>query len=334
VRLAGPEPKQPVFSLDGKNWRFMTSQEAGQRIDAGQAWFAWYVPFVPSDSEAFIRRATAACDEAKRFELCRSEGGIPVAGIQFGKVDDPDTTRPAIWIQARQHAWEVGGSWVAAGLIDWLADEDPAAVELRRKATITVIPIMDVDSVTAGRGGKNQRPHDHNRDWSAKPHWKAVAAAMSRLKTLNAQGRLELFMDVHDPGYKGGLQIWCARLDAQPEPRRTNTIRFAAILRDLCQRRESFWRPGGVHQPGYLVGLPASANWVKAHCAPHVVGCTMEVGVAPPGGTVRRNKGKATDSGSPVIPPNPHLELGGVLGASLARHLTTSTRTTPASPAK
>ena len=62
----------------------------------------------------------------------------------------------------------------------------------------TVIPIMDVDSVTAGRGGKNQQPHDHNRDWSAQPHWKAVASAMSRLRTLNAQGRLELFMDVHD----------------------------------------------------------------------------------------------------------------------------------------
>ena len=39
--------------------------------------------------------------------------------------------RYGVWIQARQHAWETGGSWVSRGLIEWLVSDDPRAETLR-----------------------------------------------------------------------------------------------------------------------------------------------------------------------------------------------------------
>jgi predicted deacylase len=96
---------------------------------------------------------------------------------------------------ARQHATEVGSSWVAHGLAQWLAS--PAAVTLRKTTTIYVVPIMDLDSVVRGTGGKQQRPHDHNRDWMADPHWPAVRAAQARLRVEHAAGRLAVMVDLH-----------------------------------------------------------------------------------------------------------------------------------------
>ena len=65
------------------------------------------------------------------------------------------------------------------GLAEWLMSDNERARDLRRAARITIIPIMDVDSVQSGRGGKDQKPHDHNRDWIDHPHWNAVKAAMA-----------------------------------------------------------------------------------------------------------------------------------------------------------
>ena len=59
-------------------------------------------------------------------------------------------------------------------MIEWLSSDDESAIALRRKAQIFVVPIMDVDSVEKGSGGKWQLPHDHNRDWSDKPYWNSV----------------------------------------------------------------------------------------------------------------------------------------------------------------
>ena len=91
---------------------------------------------------------------------------------------------------------------------------------------------MDVDSVAKGLGGKNQKPHDHNRDWSEKPHWKAVRAAMNELVTMDDAGKLDMVFDLHDPGWAGtgGPEFWCTGIDKQPELRRDNTFAFIKAL--------------------------------------------------------------------------------------------------------
>ena len=94
-------------------------------------------------------------------------------GIRFGGTET--TIKPkGVWIQARQHAWESGSSWVGKGLLDWAVSQDPLAVQLRRSTTIHFVPIMDVDSVAEGAGGKDAVPRVHNRDWDASPVYPEV----------------------------------------------------------------------------------------------------------------------------------------------------------------
>jgi len=137
------------------------------------------------------------------LELCKSNEGRAVPMLQVSECDSPQ--RIGIWVHARQHAWEAGSSWVCKGFTDWIVSDDARARALRKKALITIVPIMDVDNVERGAGGKGQKPNDHNRDWGDAPHFAEVRAAQKLISEQNAAGAFDVFVDLHNPG-PGDLQ--------------------------------------------------------------------------------------------------------------------------------
>ena len=88
-----------------------------QTVDGSSAWFAWGPPYVLSDAESALRNAAKACPESEVFTLCTSRDGHAVPALRVGPAT-PDPKRFGLWIQARQHAWESGGSWIAQGFLD------------------------------------------------------------------------------------------------------------------------------------------------------------------------------------------------------------------------
>lgn len=200
-------PQRASFSTDKKRWQQTAPGERREKkmiyrqaVNAKAAWFAWGPPFLASDAAELVRRAASRCGDARAFELCQSAEGRPVPAVRIGP-REPNAPRFGLWINARQHAWEAGSSWVSSGLVEWLASDDPRAVSLRKKAEIVVVPIMDVDNVVAGQGGKNQLPHDHNRDWSDTPRFPAVAAAQREIRAMASAGHFHFYLDLHNPGW-------------------------------------------------------------------------------------------------------------------------------------
>ena len=198
-------PDRAHFSPDGKTW---CHTEAGARADkrvtyrqaveGSSAWFAWGPPYLLADAEAAVRNAAAVCRESAAFTLCTSRDGHAVPAIRFGP-EKIDSSRFGLWIQARQHAWESGGSWVAQGFLEWLASDAAEAKTLRERSSITIVPIMDIDNVQRGAGGKDQIPQDHNRDWSARPQHPEVRAAMERILEMDRAGAVLLPSCRRDP---------------------------------------------------------------------------------------------------------------------------------------
>jgi hypothetical protein len=311
--------ERAVYSLDRRSWHFTAPcrQETDdspsvytQRVDGSSAWFAWYVPYLPADAEALIQQAVQSSPHAKRFELCRSEEDRPVWGVRIVEANVPEQDVRAIWIQARQHAWEPGGSWTAHGLVDWLLSDDRRAQALRRRAAVSIVPIMDVDSVAKGAGGKWQKPHDHNRDWSDRPYWNAVRAAMAEAKRLDDAGQLDLFLDLHDPSWHGAFEFWCNPYPTMQGVRRENTDRFlrackAEIVGPLPFHEE-------VYSP-YPITTPTAGNWSSTRTRETVVGGTCEIGVGPPDGFEGQ-------------PPRHQIVAGGQLGLAIERWLPARSR--------
>lgn len=201
------QPTRASFSHDSREWRHTDPATKADdkafiyKVAAAGAvlHLAWGPPFVPADAARLLttlEEKLAGTGSAECFELARTRGGRPVKGIRIGP---PDSPRQA-WVQARQHAWEAGGSWVGRGFIEWLAGDDPEAVEMRRTTCVHFIPIMDIDNAALGAGGKEALPQDHNRDWSATPVYPEVAAAQKRLKEIQARQGVDAFIDLHNPG--------------------------------------------------------------------------------------------------------------------------------------
>lgn len=309
-------PDRAAFSTDNQSWsQTPPGTRKGKRIafretvHASEAWFAWGPPFVPSQAKQLVEWAADQCSEATAFELCRTRADRPVPALRIQPVIQDDKKPLGIWIQARQHAWESGSSWVCRGLIHWLVSDDPRAIWLRKNAHITVIPIMDIDNVAIGAGGKNQTPHDHNRDWSDQPHWRSVAAAINQIEQMNAAKQFDLFIDLHNPGANSRNPFFfITPRKLLPDVRQSNLDRFLTVCKLEMTGPLAF--KGETHESGAQYDKRwkyISKNWVSFNTAEHVVSVTLE--------TAWNTKNSTTDG---------YQTVGRQLGQAIARYFRTN----------
>ena len=199
-------PQRATFSVDGKTWKHTG---LGQKVDKAMVYefkpesssviVAWGPPYPPGKSAQMVREASARASWAVERELCKSREGRSVPMLHISEGDRTSAQRFGIWVEARQHAWESGGSWVCQGFMDWIMGDDMDAQWLRQNAEIFIVPVMDIDNTATGNGGKEGLPHDHNRDWTDAPHWNEVSAAQRMISDLAKEGRMDVFLDLHNP---------------------------------------------------------------------------------------------------------------------------------------
>ena len=280
-------PAQATWSVDGETW---LHTDQGQRQDewmvytlkpdATSVYVAWGPPYTPSTAENFVREMSERSPHAKVAELCRSRQGRSVPMLHVREGDRDATERFGVWVQARQHAWESGSSWVAQGFGEWLISDDRDATWLRQHAEIFVIPIMDIDNTATGNGGKNAVPQDHNRDWSPTPHWNEVNAAQRRIGTLIDEDRMDVFLDLHNPAPGDPTFFYVLPREMLNEPMLSLRDRFI----ELAYARISKIKPlipisnrPKVSGPDYHpLWRQISSNWVSMNGNPHTVSLCLE----------------------------------------------------------
>ena len=277
-------PVRAMFSHDGKTWQHTepgaakgTNVRYSHKSTSDTIHFAWGPPFQLSDAHELTSRVADADVGAEKFELCRSNEGRSVPALRW----NPKTAgkRPGIWIEARQHAWESGSSWVCRGLLEWLASDEHDAKTLRDRARIVVVPIMDLDNVERGAGGKGQIPHDHNRDWSDKPVYAEVAAAQKMIRKMDADGEFDLFLDLHNPAPRDSVPFFFGSPKTHLNPlREQNQKRFhQECLETLGKEPFGFSKTIRVSGPGYHpLWRAISKNWVAENTAKRAVDLTLE----------------------------------------------------------
>ena len=287
-------PQRATFSVDGVTWKHTTPGKRkddrisyAQVIDAKEAWFAWGPPFTPSDAGKFVEQIAAKSAAATAFELCKTGEGRPVPALLIHEKSD-EPARYGIWINARQHAWESGSSWVCAGLTEWLVSDDERAKSLRKQADIIIVPIMDIDNTAVGAGGKEQLPQDHNRDWSEQPHHASVKAAQEKIVAMHKAGRFDLFLDLHNPAPRDAQPFYFVAPDELlTEVGKANLKRFVDAAKSEItgpMKLADKTRASGANYDRNWKRI--SKNWVQEQTGPHVVSVTLETTWDSPHGTV------------------------------------------------
>lgn len=307
-------PDQAQFSYDNRTWN---QTEPGERKGARQItyrhvaktstlWFAWGPPFVLSDATELVETISRTSPYARSFELARTREDRPVPGLRIEDTHGSETKRRELWIQARQHAWESGSSWVCRGLAEWIVSEDPVAASLRNRAVIYLIPVMDVDNVEHGFGGKNSQPHDHYWDWGPGAVYPEIRAAMKRIAKMNESGRLAGFIDLHNPGPTDRRAYFYVPAQPLLTPQRLQAQ--DAFLRIFAEENPGphgfdgkLGRIGETYDPAKDT---ASDCWIAANCRPEVLSLTLEV----PWNT-------------PISTQEGYLNVGRQFGRSLERFL-------------
>lgn len=276
-------PARATYSTDGRTWRHTDpGRRDGGRIryevtgHGGPLWVAWGPPFTPRDTDELIERAGEALPAAGPFELARTRGGRPVRGLRVAEASGPSPA--GIWVQARQHAWESGSSWVARGFVEWLTSEDTDARWLRQHAEVFVVPIMDVDNAATGNGGKEADPRDHNRDWDDSPVYPEVAAAQDRLRDLAKARRLDLFLDLHNPAAGDARPFFfVGPTERLPEPAPSLRARFLELARARINGPLVLDEKPRVTGPDYHpLWRQISGQWVTDHGNPQTVAACLE----------------------------------------------------------
>ncbi|MCX7422876.1 MAG: M14 family zinc carboxypeptidase [Planctomycetia bacterium] len=280
-------PAQATFSIDGQTWLHTgkgTRQDEWMiytlKSEAASVFVAWGPPYTPTTAAKFVRAMSEKSPSAKAAELCRSRGDRPVPMLHVREGERTPKQRFSVWVQARQHAWESGSSWVAQGFAEWLLSDNADAAWLRQHAEIFIVPIMDVDNTATGNGGKDAQPQDHNRDWSAQPHWNEIIAAQRKVSDLIAAGRMDVFLDLHNPGPDDPTFFFTLPDDQLKEPMIGLRDRFI----DLAYARISKIKPlipmsnkpkvtGANYHP---LWRQISANWVSLNGNPHTVSLCLE----------------------------------------------------------
>ena len=278
-------PERATFSTDGKTWRHTAPGKRDDgRIryevtgDGGPLWIAWGPPFTPRDTDDLLAFAAKTSPAARPFDLARTRGDRPVRGLRVS--EGTNAAPPGIWIHARQHAWESGSSWVARGLVEWLVSADADAQWLRRHAEIFIVPIMDVDNVATGNGGKEANPRDHNRDWDDQPIYPEVAAAQKQLRAFIKDGRFDLFVDLHNPGPGDPTFFFTLGNELLKEPMITLRDRFLQLaygriskIKPLIPMSNQAKITGASYHP---LWRNISGNWGCMNGNPHTVSVCLE----------------------------------------------------------
>lgn len=289
-------PAQATFSTDGDTWQHT---EKGTRLEDWMIYtlepnspfvfVAWGPPYTPSAAAKFVRDVSERSPHAKAAELCRSRGGrsVPMLHVQEGGVTGDQ--RFGVWVQARQHAWESGSSWVAQGFAEWLLGDHADAKWLRTHAETFIVPIMDVDNTAMGNGGKDAQPHDHNRDWSPTPHWNETAAAQGMIGSLVKEGRMDVFLDLHNPSPNDPTFFYALSPDLLEEPMVGLRDRFIQLTYAHISRIKPMIpmsnRPKTTGPSYHPRWREISANWVSMNGNPHTVSLCLETGWNSPRGT-------------------------------------------------
>ena len=305
-------PRQAAFSTDNQTWNHTPPSKKVNNlvtyeleIPTCKLWLAWGPPFQLEHAKELVDEIAAAKVGAQKFILTKSKDVHKVPALHWTPKGGENL--PAIWIQARQHAWEAGSSWVGKGLAQWLASEDKDAKWLRKNTVVYYVPIMDVDNVERGAGGKNQIPHDHNRDWGEEPIHPEVAASQKIIKQLNKDHMFAFFIDLHNPGPGDRKPFFFASpKDHVPEERARNQERFMKICRQYLGKE-----PIGFNSNLRITGANyhplwrrISKNWVARNTQNGSISLTLE-----------------TSWDTPHSTQNGYQDYGAALGRSISHFL-------------
>ena len=239
----------PVFSYDGKHWeRFsncgFVKEEKVFRIrhtfSRDVVWIAYIPPYTFSRLEALLQELKS--NRSVTIEsIGNSVEGRPLYLVTLGDPRLDQKTAPVIWIVARQHSFEAGGSWAVEGLLNFLSSSELEARNILQQVVFKICPMLNPDGVVSGGTRFNAEGVDLNRHWNSEDPLSSdskkapeIVSVKEALRKWKKRHRLDLWINIHNNDMvwnKDGDYIRFAPADQEETARRLEkALREKAIF--------------------------------------------------------------------------------------------------------
>lgn len=194
----GWEDYSVVASYDRQEWFRIETDFDGERLqfnftpEHDSVYFAYFAPYSYERHLDLISSAQVAFDCRHKL-LGQTLDGRDLSLLIIGEAD---TSKPKVWITARQHPGETMAEWCAEGIISRLLDEhDGVARELLENAVFYVVPNMNPDGAARGHLRTNAVGVNLNREW-ATPSLTESPEVFLVMQEMEKVG-VDLYLDLH-----------------------------------------------------------------------------------------------------------------------------------------
>jgi hypothetical protein len=205
---------RPVFSVDGKNWKHFedAAWDADKaeltlqlRVTSNTVWIA-HIPPYPYSRVLELLNEVKPLPHARVEVIGQSVMGRDLHLVTVTNFSKPEATKKVVWLQARQHAWECGTSFLVEGALRFITSDDPQAARLRDETIFKFVPMINPDSVVRGEVRFNVNGFDPNRQWDevdvGEKRWldrnPEIWYVKKALLAQHAQKPIDLAMNLHN----------------------------------------------------------------------------------------------------------------------------------------
>ncbi|MFM2126097.1 MAG: hypothetical protein RL328_2548 [Acidobacteriota bacterium] len=205
---------RPVFSYDGETWEHFRDlawdaekKEATLKFKPARdtVWLA-HIPPYPHSQLLKQLDVVGRSPHARIEVIGKSALGRDLHLVTVTDFARPDAGKKVVWLQARQHAWEAGTSFVMEGALRFITSDEPAARALREKVVFKFAPMMDPDGCALGQVRFNAHGWDVNRHWDKvdlrDPRWLKLMPEIWYVKkailAAHAEQPIDLMVNLHN----------------------------------------------------------------------------------------------------------------------------------------
>jgi len=205
---------RPVFSHDGETWEHFRDlawdaekKESTLKFKPARdtVWLA-HIPPYPHTKLLKLLGELDRTPHTRTEVIGKTALGRDLHLVTVTDFARPDAGKKVVWLQARQHAWEAGTSFVMEGALRFITSDEPAARALREQLVFKFTPMMDPDGCALGKVRFNAHGWDVNRHWDKvdlrDPQWLRLMPEIWYVKkailAAHAERPIDVMVNLHN----------------------------------------------------------------------------------------------------------------------------------------
>ena len=261
------ELKMVVVSVNGRDWKPVPTESLPDNrvrlsltMPGPRLFVARVEPYRLSD----LDRLLASIRKNPLVNITTIGQTVQGRDLEIIRIGNPQSPH-RVFVRARAHPWEAGGSWVVEGLVHRLLQDD--AQKFLKSYCVYLLPMANKDGVACGRTRFNLQGKDLNREWDkpADPQLAPENAALEKwLEGMIRAGQApQLALELHNDG-SGLLHI-----SRPPVPGLPCYLERMALLETLL--RKHTWFTEGSTKPAFHNAGTLGDGWLARYGVDAVV---------------------------------------------------------------